>query len=306
MSQTSFIFDEVHKAMQSGTKRTASALRLARIAKQLVALTGTPIVDKSGYGLMQWLRLCVPFPVSPTNLWVAMNSMISPLNTGDVVTEDIVMQAIESAADTAFFNANFPRRAPWYGQTDVPTSDQWRDMRLRTDQIVTNELVRMTTVLVQRHPANWRSEHRAACVREKSPGNHWHSNSQRPLVVASDSGHAVQIVNKLLQNGVSPDDILCVGGARPTALTTTVRHAKTIHLTEQAVMTGEEPPYKVVVAALRYCEGYSLTWMTCLLTGSYPSNQASRTQMRGRINRLDAQRLYKRYYTVLALSLIHI
>ena len=300
MSQTAFIFDEVHKAMQSGTKRTASALRLARIAKQLVALTGTPIVDKSGYGLIQWLRLCVPFPVSATNLWVAMNSMVSPLNTGDVITEDIVMQAVESVADTVFFKANFPRRTPWYGQTDVPTSDQWRDMRLRTNVIVTNELVRMAAALVQRHPANWRSEHRVACLREKSPGNHWHSNSQRPLVVASDSGHAVHIVNKLLQTGVSPDDILCVGGARPTVLAATVRHAKTIHLTEQAVMTGEEPPYKVVVAALRYCEGYSLTWMTCLLTGAYPSNQASRTQMRGRINRLDAQRLYKRYYTVLA------
>jgi len=40
--------------------------------------------------------------------------------------------------------------------------------------------------------------------------------------------------------------------------------------------------------------------MTCLITGSYPSNQASRTQMRGRINRLDAQRLRKRYMTILA------
>jgi len=34
--------------------------------------------------------------------------------------------------------------------------------------------------------------------------------------------------------------------------------------------------------------------------GSYPSNQASRTQMRGRINRLDAQRLDKKYWAVLA------
>jgi len=59
-------------------------------------------------------------------------------------------------------------------------------------------------------------------------------------------------------------------------------------------------PYKIVLAALRNCEGYSLTWMTCQITGSYPSNQASRTQMRGRINRLDAQRLHKKYFTVLA------
>jgi len=55
-----------------------------------------------------------------------------------------------------------------------------------------------------------------------------------------------------------------------------------------------------VVAASLKSKGYSLTWMTCLITGSYPSNQASRTQMRGRINRLDAQRLDKKYWTVLA------
>jgi hypothetical protein len=89
MSQTAFIFDEAHRAMQSKTKQTAVALGLARIAKQMVVLTGTPIVDKSGYGLMQWLRLCVPFPTSASIFWVAANSMVSQLNTGDVATEDI-------------------------------------------------------------------------------------------------------------------------------------------------------------------------------------------------------------------------
>lgn len=309
MNQTAFVFDEVHKAMQSGTKRTASALRLARIAKQLIALTGTPIVDKSGYGLMQWLRLCVPFPVSSTNLWVAMNSMVSPLNTGDVKTTDIVVQARETDDDRAFFKANFPKRAPWHGNTDTPTSDQWRDMRLRTNRIVTSELVRMAAYLVRRRivdtstglTMDWRAEHGQACERDKLPGDHdgWDQHSQRPLVVASDLGHVVEIVNGLIAANVAPADILCVGGTRPNTLPPGIRHEKTIHLTEQAVMTGQEPPYKVVVAAQRYCEGYSLTWMTCMFTGAYPSNQASRTQMRGRINRLDAQRLYKRYYTVL-------
>ena len=301
MGQTAFIFDEVHKAMQSGTKRTASALRLARIAKQLVALTGTPIVDKSGYGLMQWLRLCVPFPVSASNFWVAANSMVSPLNTGDVIVEDLVVQAPETDEDKAFFKQNFPARAPWHGQLAVPTVQQWSRMKTRTTEIVTNEIVRLTAELVARHPNDGLARHSSDCAREKSqPESAWQLNYQRPLVVASSSGHVVQIVQKLLQRGVSAEDILCVGGARPGPLAAPVHHQKTIHLTEQAVLTGEERPYKLVVAALRYCEGYSLTWMTCMITGSYPSNQASRTQMRGRINRLDAQRLRKKYITVLA------
>lgn len=301
MCQTAFIFDEVHKAMQSGTKRTASALRLARIAKQLVALTGTPIVDKSGYGLMQWLRLCVPFPVSASNFWVAANSMISPLNTGDVVVENLIVQAPETDQDKAFFKQYFPARAPWHGQLAVPTVQQWTAMKTRTTQIVTDEIVRLSAELVARHPNDGLARHSSDCAREKNhPETAWSLNYQRPLVVASSSGHVVQIINKLLEAGVSEEVILSVGGNRPGPLPQSVHHQKTIHLTEQAVLTGQEKPYKIVVAALRYCEGYSLTWMTCMITGSYPSNQASRTQMRGRINRLDAQRLRKRYITVLA------
>jgi superfamily II DNA or RNA helicase len=301
MGNCAFIFDEVHKAMQSGTKRTAAALRLARISKQLVALTGTPIVDKSGYGLMQWLRLCVPFPVSASNFWVAANSMISPLNTGDVVVEDLILQAPESDEDKTFFKQNFPARAPWHGQLAVPTVQQWSHMKTRTGTIVTNEIVRMAAELVERHIEDDRARHSTDCAREKAdPESAWDQNYQRPLIVASSQAHAVEIVHKLLHAGVSAGDILCVGGARPGPLEGAVHHQKTIHLTETAVLSGEEKPYKIVVAALRYCEGYSLTWMTCLITGSYPSNQASRTQMRGRINRLDAQRLRKRYMTILA------
>ena len=301
MNQTAFVFDEVHKAMQSGTKRTASALQLARIAKQLIALTGTPIVDKSGYGLMQWLRLCVPFPVRASNFWVAANSMISPLNTGDVVTEDVVVQAPESLEERAFFKARFPSRAPWHGQLSAPTREQWLDLRNKTDAIVSQEIVRIAVHLVARHPQNWREEHAFACETEKQgASDHFEQHSQRPLVVASCQAHAVLLVHKLLAVGISASDILLCGGARPLNLNAAVTHKKSIHLTEQSVMDGQEPPYKCVVAAVRNCEGYSLTWMTCMVTGSYPSNQASRTQMRGRINRLDAQRLFKRYTTVLA------
>lgn len=300
MSETAFIFDEVHKAMQAGTKRTASALRLARIAKQLVALTGTPIVDKSGYGLIQWLKLCVPYPISAKNFWVAANSMISPLNTGNVKTEEIIIQAHESDEDKSFFRNNFPERAPWYGKTPFPTVKQWQDMRMRTNYIVTEQIVNTAAKLILKHHDNGIKSHKMDIELEKNnPTKSWELNHQRPLIVASSQAHVVIIVNKLLKSNVQPKDILCVGGIRPDILPKNIQHKKTIHLTEQAVITEQEQPFKVVIAALRYCEGYSLTWCTCMITGCYPSNQASRTQMKGRINRLDAQRLIKRYITIL-------
>lgn len=300
MNQTAFVFDEVHKVMQSTTKRTASALRLARIARQLVALTGTPIVDKSGYGLMQWLRLCVPFPVTAGNFWVAANSMISPLNTGDVIIEDVEMQAPESDNDKAFFKQNFPSRAPWHGMTGQPSPRQWIDMRHRTNEIVTREIVRVALSCYRRHPENWREEHFESVTRERSPGTHWQQNSQRPMIVAASSAHVVQIADQLLVAGVEPASVLCVGGTRPKTLAASIKHEKTIHLSEKAVINGDAKPYKIVIVPKTKCTGYSMTWMTCMITGSYPSNQADRTQMRGRINRLDCQRLYKSYFTVLA------
>jgi hypothetical protein len=291
MGDTAFIFDEAHKAMQTGTQRTAAALRLARLAKQLVALTGTPIVDKSGYGLMEWLRLCVPFPVTASNFWVAANSMVSQLNSGDVRVTEEVVDVPQTPKDTLFFKNNFPARAPWHGKTEVPTRAQWTKMRAKTNEICDSKIVHMASQMVAQHPTNWREDH-AHALQDNS-------NSQRPLVVAQDQKHACHLIDKLLCT-VDASGILLVGGSRPAKLNPQVQHYKTIHLTEQNVMDGVVHPFKVVVAALRNCEGYSLTWMTCQISGSYPSNQASRTQMRGRINRLDAQRLDKKYWTVLA------
>lgn len=168
-------------------------------------------------------------------------------------------------------------------------------MREMTMAISDRSIISTAVEMYRKHPDDWREDHYSIV------GSKTHSGGgERPLIVAADQEHGVRLVHALVQNGVKSSDILLVGGTRPTSLRTGVGHEKTIHLTEQRVLDDEEKPYKIVVAAIRNCEGYSLTWMTCLITGSYPSNQASRTQMRGRINRLDAQRLHKRYYMVLA------
>ena len=297
MGDTAFIFDEVHKAMQTGTQRTAAALRLARLAKQLVALTGTPIVDKSGYGLMEWLRLCVPFPVTASNFWTAANSMVTQLNSGEVRVTEETIDVNMSVADAEFFKKNFPARAPWYGKTETPTRGQWLEMRTKTNNICDQKMVEMACQMYHEHPEDWRADHYQSLHYQALQGD---STSQRPLIVAQDQRHACSLIDALVLGGCSASDILLVGGSRPSHLENNVKHCKTVHLTEQRVLDGEVHPFKIVVAALRNCEGYSLTWMTCQITGSYPSNQASRTQMRGRINRLDAQRMEKKYWTVLS------
>jgi len=317
MCDTAFVFDEVHKAMQSNTKRTASSLRLARISKQLVALTGTPIVDRSGYGLMEWLRLCVPFPVTTSNFWVAANSMVTKLNTGDVFVEEKEEQAPEDSTVTyervntstgstelittsepEYFQRQFPTRSPWGGKTPTPTRLQWLKMRDVSRDIVDRRIVALAHELYLRHPQNWREEHVTAV--ELGQEAFFENTSQRPLIVTNSSAHSYKIARDLLAAGIAAKDILVVGGGRPLELPLQIKHEKKADLTERSVLEGKHPPYKMVIASKAHCEGYSLTWLTCMLTGLYPSNTAARTQMRGRINRLDAQRLRKTYITILA------
>ena len=49
---------------------------------------------------------------------------------------------------------------------------------------------------------------------------------------------------------------------------------------------------------LRQCEGYSMTRMGVQLSSVYPSNQATREQMEGRINRYGQHRSSVRYRLV--------
>lgn len=304
MFRTLLVFDEVHKAMARSTQRTAAALRLAKLSKQMIALTGTPIVDSKGYGLMQWLRLCVLFPVTNSNFWTAANSMVTELNTGNVLVRSIVEEAPQTEEERQFFRSKFPRRAPWLGTNDNPSSDSWREARDRTMEVVDRDIVRRVVSMYNAHPSNWEEEHALAVDRTRDPANDpaslFTSLSQRPLIVAANQKHAVRLIDRLLNAQVRPADIIMVGGKRPLILSNEVSHASTIHLTESRVLSGEVPAYKIAVASISNCEGYSLTWLTCQITGVYPSNQAKRSQMAGRINRLDSQRLHKIYFTIVA------
>jgi hypothetical protein len=298
MCDTAFIYDEVHKAMASSTKRTTTALRLGRIAKQILLLTGTPIVNKTAYGLMEWLRLCVPFPISQSNFWTAANSMVTSLNTGSVKVNNIEHVVKGSDEEELFFRNHFPRRMPWQGRNMSPTADEWRTMRKLTEVIVDRRIVELVVWLYRNHPADWRSDHIAMVQRGRDA--HFNDSSQRPLVVTDNARHTVKLVNAVCGQGIQPSDVLVVGGGRPASLPAAVVHKKTVHMTENAVMEGIEFPFKMVFVSKGHCEGFSLTWFTCMVTGLYPNNQANRSQMRGRLNRLDAQRLVKTYIKVLA------
>ena len=61
---------------------------------------------------------------------------------------------------------------------------------------------------------------------------------------------------------------------------------QSIHLTDDSVSQGRVRDYKVVIVTIRQAEGYTLTRLKVMVTSVYPSNQATRVQIEGRINRI--------------------
>lgn len=71
-----------------------------------------------------------------------------------------------------------------------------------------------------------------------------------------------------------------------------------LSMTREDVESGKTPDYRVVVAPIRHSEGYTLTHLSVQISSVYPSNNATREQIRGRINRIGQQSPSVLYVTV--------
>ena len=105
------------------------------------------------------------------------------------------------------------------------------------------------------------------------------------MLVAKDSKHQ-ETLYRMLAKKVNPEDIFMM------------RSGDSIFLTEDAVDEGKIHGYKVVIVPQRKAEGYTLTYLSAMVTSVYPGNNATREQLRGRINRISQKREEVLYRTV--------
>jgi hypothetical protein len=304
MLSATFVYDEVHKAMAAKTQRTGSALRLARLAKQMVALTGTPIVDSRAFTLINWLRFCVPFQVNSRNFWVAANSMIAKLTSTPVQIDRRTVNVTLAQEQRRVVDELLPARLG--GTARKPDFKKAYELSLKyVDEWVVNETLRVVygerSEAPEGCPAGEGHAYAVATTRLLPPTEALFDHlPQRVLLVAADRNHGAALVNALMSKGAPGNEILFIGGrVRPDSLPSQVKHAASVCFTADEWRGGEWMP-NICVAPISYCEGYSLTWMTTLITGVYPSNQSKRTQMEGMINRANCERLHRTYITGMA------
>jgi superfamily II DNA or RNA helicase len=105
------------------------------------------------------------------------------------------------------------------------------------------------------------------------------------MLVAKDIKHQKRLYDKLINKRMKKSDIYML------------ESGKSIVLTDETVKnTGID--YKVVIVPIKRAEGYTLTRLSVQITSVYPSNQATRTQIEGRINRIGQKSEQVKYIVV--------
>jgi superfamily II DNA or RNA helicase len=249
------IIDEVHKLL-AGTQRTAAGLRLGGAAKQLLIMSGTPVIDDKIYKIMAWLRLVCDFPVTVQSFLNGMASSIAyRFDTGIVVREH---------------------------QIKVPLLERDRQLQYPTEKMDLRMLLKaayraVTPRLVQET---------RRLLRETKSG---------VFLIANDEAHQQQLRKLLLQAPTSSADVRI--HHEDVRL---ISRSEPLCLDDASVKAGKVHDFKVVITRQALAEGYTLTRLGSTVTSIYFSNQATRTQLRARVNRLGQARKELQEVIVLA------
>ena len=302
MPRALFVLDEVHKCLYSGTQRTGAALELAKGATECVAFTGTPVLNAgSGKLLIPYMEMIVPFFVHPRNFIVAANAMVAyKVNTGVGRKETVID----------------PWTSAMHPGASVQTRQEALQQRGEHDQLLFGGDGRRGGDLVGAV---------SLCYKACSPVMVQETlarveRGEGVLLVANTKEHQQALTTMILGEidrgrGQPPGatvaatvDVFCMSSSSDAFPSDTGPRARLtvredIHLTNAAVQNHAERDYAVVIVRRDQCEGYTVTRLGAMVTSVYFSNQATREQMRGRIDRITQHRLerdglYVEYVTV--------
>lgn len=253
-----FVVDEVHKTLND-TKRTSVALEIAHLSRDFIVLTGTPIIDSNTYKLIGWLEQVVPYEVNTKNFWVAANSMIAKkVNTGIKVIREEIIAPFTRKEENEYINLVPPALG---GKNAKPSHQEW---------------IAATDIC-----------YKAANREMMQQVEEFLGQDRGVMLVAKDLKHAEVLYNMVISDTmVDEDDVYLLGTG------------DSIFFTDEAVQERKIHDYKVVIVPNKKAEGYTLTRLSAMVTSVYPSNNATREQLDGRINRISQKRKEIDYRTV--------
>lgn len=245
-SDSIIIFDEVHLFLNQSL-RTGMGMNLSHLARQFISFTGTPVIDNKTEKLISWLEQIVPFEVNKKNFWVAANNMIAKKITTGIKTESEDIVALFTDDEQSRYQKYVP---PAMGGTNTnPSSRDWINASEICYQACDRKIVSLTKNMLNKN--------------------------RGVMIVSRDTKHQNILRDMIIQKcSLTGNDIFLIS------------NDNSIFLTDESVNKKKTPDYKVVIVPKRKAQGYTLTRLSVMITSVYPSNNATREQLRGRINRL--------------------
>ena len=228
------------------SKRTAVALEVSRLSQDFIAMTGTPVIDSNLHKLIGWLEQVVEFEVTENNFWAAANGMISARINTGIDVDRHEVVATFTAKERAAYNDLVP---PSLGGNNTRPSAKDITEAFEVCYAATDRKVVDETM---------------AFIADK----------KGVMVVVRNYKHQERLKEMFLKAGLKEKDMYLLKGGESLFMTDTAVKNKTI------------PDYKAVLIPLQLSMGYTLTRLKAMVSGVYPSNNATREQLEGRINRI--------------------
>lgn len=279
-----FIIDEIHKTIKSGDKETLRShhiMILAKLSYQFIGMTGTAIVNNDMYQLMPWMKLVIPYTINKFNYLTSLSTMIArKFNTGHIVHINEI-EVDESELDTELL-IQYKKLVPI-------------ELGGTNDRFIRTNLQRAINLCYHMIDSIMISK----CMSLVKNGTY-------VMLVAINYQHQIRLAKYLIEQGLNPKDLFILANNIPISdLDTVVDYGFTLNLTPKNVADHNIHGYKIVIVTINKCEGYSLNYLTAAIQAPYPSNQAKRDQLMGRINRIEMKPKNIYYYTFHSLILTH-
>jgi hypothetical protein len=240
------------------SQRTNVSLQLSRLSKEFTVLTGTPVIDNRIYRLIPWLEQIVPVEINEANFWVAAATMVSRKASTGIKTKHEYVEAEFSVSEYEKYKKLVP---PGLGGSNTTSRlEQIKDATTLSYNACNREMISQTIGLI--------------------------NEGTGVMMVAATEEHQNVLRDMLIEAGVMAKRIFCL------------TNKQSLFLTDEAVKSKSVPKYKVVITTVRHNAGYTLTYLGAFVSGIYPSNQSSRDQLEGRINRIGSTHSILRYIYV--------
>lgn len=277
-----FIIDEIHKTIKSGDKETLRShhiMILAKLSYEFIGMTGTAVVNNDMYQLMPWMKLIIPYTLNKFNYLTSLSTMIArKYDTGHIVHID------EIEVDESELNSDLLKQ---YKKL-VPI-----ELGGTNPHFIRNNLQKAINLCY--HMIDSIMINKCMLLVE---------NGEYVMLVAINNQHQIRLAKQLIDQGFNPNDLFILAkNIQDSELS--VDYGFTLNLTPKLVADNIVHGYKIVIVTVNRCEGYSLNYLTAMIQAPYPSNQAKRDQLMGRINRIEMTIKHIYYYTYHTLILTH-